>query len=78
MSRSTNRLYFNIIRFLFITARYSWLLLICFFILPFIILIATCGFIALTFLAISYSILYPIFYIFYYLKNEVFCYADNV
>jgi len=78
MSRSTNRLCFNIIRFSIITVRYIGLLLACLFILPFIMLILVCGFMALTSICISYSILYPIFYIFYYFKNEVFYYADKM
>ena len=62
LPRLRNRLYFILIKAIIVILRNFWLIMVGLFLLPFVILIGVSGFLFLSFFAISYAVLYGIFF----------------
>ena len=62
LPRLRNRLYFILIKAIIVILRNFWLIMVGLFLLPFVILIGVSGFLFLSFFAVSYAILYGIFF----------------
>lgn len=62
LSRLKNKLYFMIIKAIIVILRNFWLIMVGLFLLPFVIIIGVSGFLFLAFFAVSYAVLYGIFF----------------
>lgn len=62
LPRLRNRLYFILIKAIIVILRNFWLIMVGLFLLPFVIIIGVSGFLFLAFFAVSYAVLYGIFF----------------
>lgn len=62
LPRLKNRLYFMTLKAIIVILRNFWWIVVGLFLLPFVILIGFSGFLFLVFFAVSYAVLYGIFF----------------